>query len=257
MLVFFKLVVLPYLILASLIFAFQRHILYPSYLVKSNKYLDIKPAQKITFKVDEKINLKGWVVNPSKSKAIIYYGGNAEDISKLVYFFDKFDDYAVYLIPYRGYGINLGTPNEQDLYNDSLIIFDKIAQDKSSISIIGRSLGSGIATYIAARRLIYSLVLITPYYSILSLAKEKFFYLPVSIMLKDKFLSFKNIEKITAKTLIILAKNDNIIPVKNSQRLINEFGNDINLEVKSINSGHNFIDFSDNFAKDIINWLGD
>lgn len=59
-------------------------------------------------------------------KALIYFGGNAEDVSRsLPVFAQKFPDYALYLMHYRGYGNSTGQPSEAALHADAQVLFDK------------------------------------------------------------------------------------------------------------------------------------
>ena len=167
-----KFLIIAYLLIVLVFFIFQRYILYPIAFNKNKKEIKISGVKNINYERKKAI-LKGWIINEKAQKGLIYYGGNAEKIEKLIPFFKKFKNYTTYLIPYRGYSSSSGRPTEKLLYEDALFIFDEIKKNKSNISIIGRSLGTGIATHIAALRDINNLILITPYYSIKSLAKKK------------------------------------------------------------------------------------
>jgi len=76
---------------------------------------------------------------------------------------------------------------------------------------------------LASKRNIEKLVLITPYYSILSIAKERFPMYPVDLILKDKYLSGENIKYFKTKTLIVIAEKDKVVKLDNTKKLINEF----------------------------------
>jgi pimeloyl-ACP methyl ester carboxylesterase len=115
--------------------------------------------------------LQGWVLNPGQRKAVIYFGGNSEMITHRRGFFeDVFRDYSVYLINYRGYGDSEGSPSEAGLFSDALAIYDQLSPRHQSISAYGRSLGSGVAVYLAARRPLEKLILLTPYDSVAAVA---------------------------------------------------------------------------------------
>ncbi len=111
--------------------------------------------------------------------------------------------YTVYLIPYRGYGNNAGTPAEQVLYSDAVQIYTTIKDQHDSVSLMGRSLGSGIATYVAANRQVDKLILVTPFDSIENVAKDIYWMFPVSLLIKDKFRSSERVKDITAPNLYI------------------------------------------------------
>jgi uncharacterized protein len=125
--------------------------------------------------------LTGWIINEGKDNAILYYGGNAERIEYNIPLFEQiFSDYTVYLISYRGYGMSDGSPTETNLCNDAVYIYDVIKDQHNKISLIGRSIGSGVATYVASERPVDKLVLITPFDSIEKVAQGIFWMFPMS-----------------------------------------------------------------------------
>ena len=99
--------------------------------------------------------LRGWVVNPGQPRAILYFGGNGEAIQQNRSSFTQwFPGTTTYLLAYRGYGASDGAPEETLLFADALALYDDVhtAHPGMPISVIGRSLGSGIASYVASRR---------------------------------------------------------------------------------------------------------
>lgn len=180
------------------------------------------------------------VLNEGSERAILYFGGNGEAV---VYgaaeHINNFPDHTVYLVNYRGYGGSSGSPSEDGIYSDALYIYDQLAAEHRSISVIGRSLGTGVATYIAANRQVDKIALITPFDSIESLAQTHYPIFPISLLIRDRFDSIGRSADITAQTLIILAEHDRVIPAEHSIRLINAFRGD-QVQVKTIrDAGHN------------------
>ena len=181
-------------------------------------------------------------INENKQNAIIYFGGNTEAIVLNASTFKKlFPQHTVYLVNYRGYGLSTGSPNEKAFYTDALHIYDVLKNRHKNISVIGRSLGSGVATYLASKRAVYKMILTTPYDSIQHIAKDRFYIYPISLLLKDKYESVNNIKNISSKTLILLAKNDEIIPLKYSLNLIKEFPKEQVIVKTILDVDHNFI----------------
>ena len=87
----------------------------------------------------------------SGPNALIYFGGNAEDVSaSLPWLTNAFADHAIFLMHYRGYGGSSGAPSEPALQADALKLFDKIHAEHPNVVVVGRSLGSGIAVRVAA-----------------------------------------------------------------------------------------------------------
>ncbi len=131
--------------------------------------------------------LRGWVINRKSRDAIIYFGGNGERVEvNLPLFRQIFSDKAVFMVAYRGYGDSEGAPSEAALNSDATAIYDQIKSQYKSISIIGRSLGAGIATNLASTRPTEKLILITPFSSVEDIAGSQFPIFPVSLLLKDK-----------------------------------------------------------------------
>ena len=176
------------------------------------------------------------------SKAIIYFGGNGEDVSLNLPAFDNiFPDYAIYLMHYRGYGGSSGTPSEEGNYKDAVALYYTIQKEHSDISIIGRSLGTGIATRLTSQFPVSNLVLITPYDSIVEIASDIFPYLPVSLLLRDKYESGIYATKIKTPTTIIMAENDEVIPRESTEKLLSRFPKGVASLVIIGEVGHNSI----------------
>jgi fermentation-respiration switch protein FrsA (DUF1100 family) len=217
----------------------------------------LSSAQEFSFSSVEQ-RLSGWVVNPGQPRALIYYGGNAENIALNFEFFQTvFSHYSVYLIPYRGYGNNSGSPNEQGLYQDALALIDHIRADHNSFSLMGRSLGTGVATYVASQREVDNLILVTPYDSIENVARGAYWMFPISWLIIDRYASLERVQSISARTLIVAAENDNVIPRARTEALINAFDS---AQLKSVlvrDAGHNDISQYPEYANSIVSWLND
>lgn len=164
--------------------------------------------------------LKLWQIHQHKP-AIIYFGGNAEAVENNIPEFDQaLAEHTVYLVNYRGFGGSSGKPSEQALFEDALTIYDAIKDKHDNISVIGRSLGSGVAVYLATQRDIDKIVLVTPYDSIKNVAKSHYPIFPVSLVLKDHFDSVSRSGLLTQPILVLLADHDMTVFRKNSEALI-------------------------------------
>ncbi|MCG7586572.1 alpha/beta hydrolase [Photobacterium sp. OFAV2-7] len=229
-------VVVLYALFALTFCSLQRKFLYfpqPA----SNMYGEMN----VSFVVDG-VQLNGWALNKGQPKALIYYGGNAESIEANIPFFEAVvPDYTVYLIPYRGYGNNAGTPTEQVLYSDAVHVYKTVKSQHDSVSLMGRSLGTGVATYVAANRQVDTLILVTPFDSIENVAKDIYWMFPVSLMIKDTFRSADRVKDISAQTYIFIAENDRVIPRARTDQLIAHFGDQLVEVVIVANAGHNTI----------------
>jgi len=165
--------------------------------------------------------VKVWRIGEMSDHAVIYFGGNAEDVALTIPDFEgRFPGYTVYLVNYRGYGGSDGEPAEEAIYNDAMFLYDYLKPRFESVSIIARSLGTGVATFVAAQRKVRQLVLISPFDSLADVAKAHFGFFPVSLLLHERYDSLARADRIRARTLIILAGDDEIIPRGNSMRLV-------------------------------------
>jgi pimeloyl-ACP methyl ester carboxylesterase len=156
--------------------------------------------------------------------AIVYFGGNGEDVTfNLPAFSAAFPDYALYLMNYRGYGGSSGSPSEAAIQQDALALFDHVHATHTNVAVMGRSLGSGVAIRLASQRPASALVLITPYSSIAELGAKQFPMFPVKWLLQDRYESWRYAPAIKVPTTLVVAEQDEIIPRSSSEDLYARF----------------------------------
>jgi hypothetical protein len=212
------LLVIAYILIVALVYFWQRSLLF--YPVTAREGI---LQETISFK-NRDISLHGWILNKGQTKAMIYFGGNSEDITNNIDLFKVlFKNFTVYLIDYRGYGNSQGEPTEQGLFSDAIAIYDQIQALHPSISLMGRSLGSGVAVYLASKRDIEQLFLLTPYDSIAELAQTHYPYLPARYLARDRFDSITYAKNIDIPVLIIAAELDRVVPYKHAEKLRDQF----------------------------------
>jgi hypothetical protein len=176
------------------------------------------------------VRLHGWLVKATPAKVpaplLIYFGGNAEEVSWLASTAGRYAGWSLLLVNYRGYGRSEGKPGETELFADALQIYDYAAKrvDVSRVAVMGRSLGSGVAVYLAAQRPVAGVILVSPYDSVESVAKGVYPFLPISLMLKHRFDSLSRAPGIKAPLLCLVASGDRVIPRPHSERLYATWG---------------------------------
>lgn len=174
--------------------------------------------------------------------ALIYFGGNAEDVSfSMASLSDAFPGFAIYALHYRGYGGSSGKPSQRALFADALTLYDQVRTKHSNIEVVGRSLGSGIAVYLASLRPVTRLVLVTPFDSLEGLAALHFPYVPVRWLMLDKFESWRFAPRVTAPTLIIAAERDEVVPRASTELLQSRFKSGLTTFRIVTGAGHNNI----------------
>jgi uncharacterized protein len=167
--------------------------------------------------------LRGWVVNRDESRPILYFGGNAERIeANREDFARMFPGRIVYLVAYRGYGASTGEPSEAALVPDALAVFDEVQRRHPGqpIAMIGRSLGSGIASQVASRRPVERLALITPFDSMIGAAKAHYPFFPVNWLLDERYESAKALHAFRKPVLIVHGGRDEVVPEQSTKHLI-------------------------------------
>ena len=214
-------VVLAYFIIILFVYFYQRNLLYhPS----ENNYLNDKITfnyEEIFIETDKKIKLKSWFIKKdlNKFKTILIFHGNAGNLFNRVYKLNELNklDVNILLISWRGFSGNKGKPTEKNLYHDAEEAI-KWLNNRGAISkniiLYGESLGTGVATELGTSNAFGGIILESPFTSIANAAKIYYPYLPVNIILKDRYDSIGKIKNITTPILIMHGKKDNIVPQK-------------------------------------------
>lgn len=229
-------VLLAYGGLCAVMFVFQRTLIY-----LPQPRTDNGPGTTVTLAHSGE-NIVVSVRPHAGPKAVIYLGGNAEDVAgSLPLFSRSFPDQAIFMLHYRGYGGSSGKATEQALHADAEALFNQVQRHHPEITVVGRSLGSGVAIRLAARRPLQRLVLITPYNSLQEIAAAQYPWIPVRWLLSDTFESWRHAPAVTVPTLVLLAERDQLIPHASTERLLGHFKAGIARRVIIEDSDHNSI----------------
>lgn len=169
--------------------------------------------------------LAGWVDNPGQEQALLYCGGSSESVElRRAAMGRAFPSHTRYLVPYRGFGPNrTAKPSEQGLKDDSLRLFDFLGQRHAHVDVLGRSLGTSVALHVGARRPARKLALITPFDSIVAVARQHYKMFPVGKILRDHHEAWKDACNIQASSLVCLAGRDTVTPKVCWERLSKHF----------------------------------
>jgi pimeloyl-ACP methyl ester carboxylesterase len=165
-----------------------------------------------------------WTDNPGSATpaVILYFGGNAEDVLYTAGTARNLAARRLLVVNYRGYGGSTGQPGQKELYADALAIYDHAIRegtDPTHVVVMGRSLGSGVATMLAAHRPVAGAILITPFDSLASVAAGHYPIFPVRLLLRHPFPSDEWARQISRPALIVAARNDFVVPARHAQRL--------------------------------------
>ena len=192
------------------------------------------PQSEIKIPAPDGTKLHGWFIQrktEEKQPLLIYFGGNATEATVFLGFTEYFPQHAIAAFNYRGYGLSEGNPSEDMIFQDALYLYDVLSKktniDSNRIYVMGRSLGTGVATYVASQRSVKGTILISPYDSILALAEEQHPYVPVSLLLKHRFESVKYAPHIKTPALAFVGLIDEVISPDHTDRLIEKWGGQI------------------------------
>jgi hypothetical protein len=217
-----------YLIMVTTLYMLQGYLIFAPYtfnnITLEQSYIKDK-AQSLRIKDETGLQTSSWIIPPktNQESIIIFFHGNAVHAlyghKRALFFHDHGFGYV--LAEYPGYGGNEGSPSEKSFYATARSLITKIKKTYPAQEIIlhGSSIGTGVATQMAMEFDIKALILEAPFSSVTEVAKSKYFYVPVSLLLKHRFDSIDKIDAINAPVLIIHGSEDKIIPLKYGKKL--------------------------------------
>jgi len=166
-----------------------------------------------------------WHAEPQPGQpTILFFHGNGGEIA------DRHERMAFYqsqgvgalFVSYRGFGASTGSISEAGFMTDALTAYDFLRARgvaAEEIATVGESLGTGVAVQLAAQRPVAALVLEAPFTAAVDVAAEVYPWLPVRLLMKDKFISRDHIARVKAPLLIFHGDADGIIPVAQGRKL--------------------------------------
>lgn len=230
-----------YLLICADVYLKQDSLLFPTQALNLQRAAQIEndyPGSSYTLRTKDNVTLRGWLDVPSGNEPqplLLYFGGNKHEVSSWMQLRQQAPNWAWASLNYRGYGASEGQASQETLVADALAQFDALAADPridpQRIVVIGRSLGSGVAVQLAAKRPLRALILVTPFDSMVKVAAEKYPYLPVNWMLRHRFDSIALAPSLHLPTLILLAQEDQLIPPEHGERLAAAWGSPVKPEL--------------------------
>ena len=210
----------------------------------------------IALKADDGTTLRGWFFNRGAgTPLVVFYGGNAMNVGNFASIAASDPTRSYLLMNYRGYGNSEGEPNEARLVTDArscIAQARRMMGTPGPLSLVGYSLGSGVAMQVAAGKNTASLILICPFDSMTEVACNQVPFFP-RILPMDSWNSAEYAPHITCPVTIMRAQTDDIVPTESTDRLIQAFPT--TPAVKTYPADHNSIFSCPDFTKDILNAL--
>lgn len=214
-----------YLIYVGYIFIHQQEMVFRASKLPDNHQFNFSQQfEEVIIPSYDGKKLHGILFKSKPSKGLIFYlHGNAGTVDNWGNNASIYTDfgYDIFFLDYRGFGKSEDKiKNEDQIFRDVLIAYDQIVSgyDKDKIVIIGYSIGTGLATYLASERNPQKLILQAPFYNFLEFTTEKAPYFP-DFLKKFSFETNKFITKVKAPIYIFHGSQDALIPHSNSERL--------------------------------------
>ncbi len=185
-------------------------------------------ADAVTFPTTDGLQLAAWFVPGSGSSprpTIVVFNGNAGHRGYRVSLARALRSHGlnVLLTDYRGYGGNPGSPTEEGLAEDAraarAYVLGRPDVDATRIVYFGESLGAAVALRLGVEHPPSALVLRSPFASMTLVAQHHYPFLPVRLLLRDRFPSIERAPQIRCPVLIIAGTSDTIIPIDHTRKL--------------------------------------
>ena len=239
-----------YLAICTLLYAKQDDLLFhpqPNTLQEVSEILKATPDfETLSFVMKDGNRTCGYISKDTikeKLPLVLYFGGNAEEVSHLADYKKYFSNSIMVMINYRSFGLSQGKISEKTMFSDALEVYDKLKNnpeiDTNKIIVIGRSIGTGVATFLSSQRKTNATILITPYENMIDVAFEKYPFVPISLLIKHRFESDTYAPNISTPMLALISSNDQVIPKHHAYKLKDAWKG--KTEALEVNEDHNSI----------------
>jgi pimeloyl-ACP methyl ester carboxylesterase len=211
-----------YVAALAYLFVRQRALIYPA--PRHAPVTALPGFQMVRLRAEDGLTLAAAYRAGRSDPTVVYFHGNGNDLAAA----DRATrmlgaaGYSLLLVEYRGYGGNPGTPSEQGLYRDGRAALAWLAAHgvaSARTVLIGNSLGSGVATRLAAEQSVAGLALVSGYSSLAEVIGPHYPWVPVSLLLTERFDNRAALPRVSAPILLLHGVGDRLIAADHSRRL--------------------------------------
>ena len=260
LIIFFQILFLVYFLVLVYLYFFQRNLMYhPNENNYSNDELKVN-VEKIKVITKDGIDLLGWYheKNLKEFKTLLFFHGNAGSLENRIHKLNRFGEMKInfLIIAWRGFSGNKGKPSEKGLYEDGQSAIQWLLEkglNEKDIIIYGESLGTGIATHLSQNKDFAGVILETPFTSMVDAAKTFYPYIPVNLLLKDKFKNEDKVKNINSPILIMHGEVDQIVPFAMGKRIF-EVANEPKFSYFTKHDNH-MMEYDENLLKALNSFL--
>jgi fermentation-respiration switch protein FrsA (DUF1100 family) len=213
----------------ALVWTMQRRLMYfPTAHVPTPGAIGLTSVESVTFETSDGLVLNGWFLaapGPSPRFTILVFNGNAGNRAHRGPLAAALNQHGfqVLLLDYRGYGGNPGTPSESGFVQDSraarAYVLGRSDVDASRLVYLGESRGAAVAIDLAVAHPPAALLLRSPFTSMADVGQHHYPFLPVRLLLRDRFPSIDRIHLVRSPLLVLAGARDRIVPIQQSRRL--------------------------------------
>ena len=200
---------------------------HPKPLPPNHLFSFTQPFQELNIPVDDRnLSIIKFRTDSAPKGIVLFFHGNMENVEHYSQYPSLFtrNGFELWMIDYPGFGKSTGKRNEKNLYRDALLMYEKASKeiDRDSIIVYGKSIGTGVAAYLASERPVRRLILETPYYSMDALARHYFPVYPVMPMTKYSFPIYRYLKKASSAITIFHGTEDKVVPYEQGRQLSGE-----------------------------------
>ena len=214
-----------FLILAFAFYQWQHFMVFSPTYHRDEELCDACEILSVT--TDDGVELEGIIYEPKNStNTLLFFGGRRQDTVGIMKKLSlAFPNIKIISFNYRSYGRSGGVISEKNILSDSLFIADIVQKNYGDFYLLGYSLGSNIASYVASKKSSLGVFLVGSFDSIASLAKEKYVnrgsfpMINLSRIFRYKFRTREYVEHINAKTYLFVSKSDETTYIQNARNL--------------------------------------
>lgn len=211
--------IVGYLIAATYLYLTQEQHIFPRQLSRTDHH-SVAPSDQTQLTMKDGTQLDGFYHQTGSQRLLIYFDGNSDNVKQMLPYLAQINDLDSVGINYRGYGDSQGEPSQTQLYQDALAIYDHYAPHYQQVYLLGRSLGSAIASYVSSQRNNHGVLLVTPFDSILALAHDRYPIFPLRWLLKYPFDNIRNVTHNPSHFYVLMVTPDLTVPNAHTQRLL-------------------------------------
>lgn len=205
----------------------ESRIVYPAPRVERSDWQPKGDQEEVQFTSADGTRLHGWFYDhPDPKWVVLYCHGNGEQVAdnhELMQLLRERLDAAVFIFDYRGYGKSEGKPFEAGIVADGLAaqrwLSDRTGHTTDRVVVVGRSIGGGVATAIAAEQGAGALILQSTFTRLTDAAAERFPWLPVQLVMRNRYDSLDRLSRYDGPLLISHGTTDEVIPYEHGQQL--------------------------------------